>query len=196
MNEENTSNAPTTTNTKKPRIGSRAWEESLADSPIYHKNRLSILTEQAARGCAEAIEDLKSLLTRFPEFRKLIRQLDDLTTRAENAWVAVLAGNDKLTEESVRKEIDEMKSELLGDHSTIIDRIVAGSVIVSYLAHQRAAMTAAKPAESPAIAAMRDCRAESAQKRLLRAVKGLQLVRGKAAKGIHPAATVRLFAEG
>src|SRR5207249_3293349 len=48
--------------TKKPRVGSRAWEETLHQDPVYLRNTLQSLAERAARGDAGATEDLDRLL--------------------------------------------------------------------------------------------------------------------------------------
>jgi hypothetical protein len=133
------------------------------------------------------------VLRKHPSLAPTIPQLDDLITRAEKVWVEVAAGGDDVAAETAQKEVDAMKSELLGPNPTILERVMVSSVVVSFLAHQRAVIVAAKSAPTLAISAARDRRTESAQRQLQRAIKGLALLRGKLAKGISPRENLRLL---
>jgi hypothetical protein len=177
-----------------PKEGSRAWERSLPQSPNYIRETIRSLTERAAAtGNKQAADVLAAWLRRHPEMRETVRQLDDLCTQAEIAWVSALAGKDIVRERAVRDEIERMKGELLGEAPSPLDRVMVSNFIVAYLANQHAAIAAARPAEHSAVAAARDRRAESTQRRLLLAMKGMTLIREKVARGIAPRKKLMLF---
>src|SRR5262245_3812156 len=118
-------------------------------------------------GDAEAAANLRGRLAAHPE---LLDGVAGLAARAEAAWVARAAGGDELAATVIRTEVAELTAELLGSAATAVERVVAGSVVVSFLAERHAAQRAAEPADSPQVAALRLRRAESGQRRLLAAV--------------------------
>ena len=121
---------------RKPRVGSRAWEESLIDDPIYAKNTILSLAKRAEDGNQEAIENLNWWLEKYPEMRSLVRLLDDLVTKVERAWIERLCGTDELSKKALEEELAAMKAELLGPNSSVTDRILASTVLVAHLSFQ------------------------------------------------------------
>jgi hypothetical protein len=169
------------------------WEASLWQSPTFVKNMLRSLTERAGRGDADATTTLARLLGDRPELKGLVRELDDLATKVEGVWARAAGLGNKLAEAAAQEEAARLKAELLGPDPTVLDRMLASNLVTSYLASQYASAVAARPSEVPAVTAVRDRRAESAQRRLIGAVKAWTLVRGKAAKGLAPPPGTALF---
>ena len=184
--------AQTAGTTRKPRPGSRAWEENLANSPEYAKSMIRTLADRARQGKPEAAERVLAWLEKFPELRSTVRELDDLTAKVEDAWVRALTGQDALAERAARDEVAGMKAELVAPGAGVLERVLAGAVVVAYLAHQRAAAVAARSA-APGVAAVRDRRLTAAQKRLVAAVKALETVARKKAAGVRPGRKLKLF---
>ena len=58
---------------RKPKLGSRAWEESLVHSATYAKNKILDLAKRAEQGSKEAVENLFLWLERHPGMRSLVR---------------------------------------------------------------------------------------------------------------------------
>lgn len=178
---------------RKPRVGSRAWEESLANSPTYARNTILDLAKRAEGGCKEAVEKLNLWLEKYPEMRSLVRELDDLATRVERAWVERLCGADELARKAVEDDLAAMKAELLGPAPSVADKILAGTVLVAHLGYQRAALAASQPTDRPEVRAAREKLLSVAQKRLQDALRGWELHAGKKARGLHPRAKLKLF---
>ena len=178
---------------KGPKEGSLAWERQLHKNPVYVKNTIKSLADWASQGNEQAAEALAAWLERHPEMRETVRQLDDLRTQTETAWVKALAGTDIVLEQAIRDDIAKMTAERLGENPSVLDRALASNVVVSYLADQRAVMWAAQAAQLPAVAAARDRRVESTARRLHLAIKGLALVRGQKSRGLAPRPNIKLF---
>ncbi len=138
---------------KGPKEGSLAWERQLHKNPVYVKNTIKSLADWASQGNEQAAEALAAWLERHPEMRETVRQLDDLRTQTETAWVKALAGTDIVLEQAIRDDIAKMTAERLGENPSVLDRALASNVVVSYLADQRAVMWAAQAAQLPAVAA-------------------------------------------
>jgi hypothetical protein len=175
------------TQTKKGR------KKSPWDNPTYIRETLKSLTERAGKGDAEAMENLKRMLTDRPDLKGLVRELDDLGTKVVDAWVKTAAFDDKVAEGALREEVARMKAELLGPNPTVLDKILVDDVVASYLANKHATAMAAMKVSTPGLATHRDRRAESAQKRQLAAIKGMLQIRRLTDRGTDPPSDVSLF---
>ena len=178
---------------KVPKEGSRAWEKALPDSTAYARNTIASLVRRAEGGDKQAVEILLGWLRKWPEMRALVRGLDALADKVEECWVASLCGTDELAREALRGEVAATKAELLGAAPSVVDRMLAGTVVVADLAYKRAARAAALPTDQPAVRAARERRLTTAQRRLADAVKAWELVAGKKAKGARPRGKLALF---
>ena len=178
---------------RKPRVGSRAWEESLVNSPVYARNTILDLAKRAEGGSREAVENLSLWLEKYPDMRSLVRELDDLATKVERAWVQRLCGTAELSRKAVEDDLAAMKAELLGPAPSVADKILAGTVLVAHLGYQRAALAASLPTDRPEVRAAREKLLSAAQKRLQDALKGWELHAGKKARGLRPRAKLKLF---
>ena len=178
---------------RKPREGSREWEKTLPTNPVYIKNTIRELVKRAERGDKRAVESLYVWLERHPEMRSLVRELDDLSTKVERAWVKRMGGGDELSKKAVEDDLAAMKAELLGPAPSVTDKILASTVLVSHLAFQRAALAASQPTDKPEVREARERLLTIASKRLAAATKAWEQVAGKKAKGDRPRGTLRLF---
>lgn len=177
----------------KPRTGSRKWEQGLADDPIYVRNTIRSLAERAAGGDKGAAGDLEEHLEKHPAMRSLVRELDDLATRAERAWVQRLCGTDALASRAAAAEAAELRSELLGPNPTATDRVLVSSVVVAHLAFQHASLVATQTAAGPEVRMARERLLTVAQRRLQDAVRGWELHRTKKSGGLRPRGGIKLF---
>lgn len=178
---------------KKPRAGSRAWEESLAASPDYARQVVKHLKQHAEQGHQWPNDSILKWLAKFPELKSEFRQLDDLATRAEGAWVRAAAFGDPMAERATRDEVAALKAELLGAAPSVLDEVLASSLVVAHLAHNRAAVVAAQPADHPAVRAARQRVLSEAQRRLVAATRAWLLLAGKKARGLTPKGKLKIF---
>ena len=178
---------------RKPRVGSRAWEESLVNSPVYARNKILDLAKRAEGGSKEAVENLLLWLERHPGMRSLVRGLDDLATKVERAWVQRMCGTDELSKKAIEDDLAAMRAELLGPAPSVADRILTASVLVAHLSFQRAALAASLPTDKPEVRHARERLLTAAQKRLQDAIRGWELLAGKKAGSLHPKGKLKLF---
>jgi hypothetical protein len=178
---------------RKPRVGSKKWDEKLWQNPTFHRNRLADYVKRAERGDKEAAERAAEILTRFPDFRASVRVLDDLITKVETAWVRVVSYGDPRAEKAVAENAAKLKDELLGPNPGLVDQVLANAVIVAYLAHQHAAALMTVKCDSGTLRAARERRLEVAQRRLFAAVKSFELIRRKRTGGASPRLGLKLL---
>jgi len=163
---------------KQPREGSRAWEEALAKNQNYARNIVIEILRNSPQGGEEPAASLNGWLKKFPELQSVVAQHFDLCARTEVVWIARLAGGNLIAKEAIKREIETLKLEVAGEAPTGLERILASTVAVTYMAQQLGAMTAAENTTLAEMAAV-DRRAESMQKRFLRAIEFLNNFREK-----------------
>lgn len=159
----------------------------------YAKGMIEEFLKRAKEGHPEAAGRVLAWLAEFPELKPLVRGLDTLAERAEAAWVTAAAFDDPLAEKATRDEVQAMKRELLPADAGVLERVLATTVVVAHLAHHRAAVAAARPSSHLTVAAARERTLSVAQKRLVAAVKGWELIARKKRKGVRPAKRLKLF---
>lgn len=121
------------------------------------------------------MQELRELLNTSPE---IWEQLGDLNKHVEYAWRDLVAGNDKLMLESVKRYVDRLKGELAGPAPTPIELLLAQQAALTWMASRYADIAAAHPGSmSMAEGKMRLRRAESAQRRHLASLKLLTELR-------------------
>jgi hypothetical protein len=148
------------------------------------------LVERANRGEPEAVIRLREFLDVNPA---IWEKAGDLTAVAERAWMELIAGADRLTAESIGRRVTRIKADLAGQHPTPLEALLVDQVVVSWLAAHGGEIQAAVAGGTVAQAALRLRRAESGQRRLLKAVKTLSTLRTLVARGLAPLNSVRLF---
>jgi hypothetical protein len=178
---------------RKPKVGSRAWEQSLAQSPVYAKSMILSLAKRAEQGSKEAVENLLMWLEKHPSMRALVRGLDDLATKVERCWVQRMCGTDELSKKAIEDDLAVMRAELLGTAPSVADRILASTVLIAHLGYQKAALAASLPTDKPELRAAREKLLSIAQKRLQDALNGWGVLSDKKAKGLRPRAKLKLF---
>ena len=116
---------------KKPNEGSREPEKPRVKSLTHARNTILSLAKRAEGGNKEAVENLKLWLEKYPDMRSLVRELDDLATRVERAWVNRMCGTDELSKKAIQDDLAAMKAELHGPTSSVADKILASTVLIS-----------------------------------------------------------------
>jgi hypothetical protein len=110
----------------------------------------------------------------------LWRRYGDLAGQAVAAWIDLLAGDDLLLREAVMRKLQALYGELCGPHPSALESLLVERVLTCWLQTAFADTSYAQARGSESTAPLRQelqRRQESAQKRLLAAVKQLALVR-------------------
>ena len=147
-----------------------------AEAPATERMRR--LLERAERGDRSALPALQMLLDATPE---VWRAYGDLARVAEDAWVELVAGPNLLLEESLRRKVAELKSEVLSGQSAspleqlLVERVGAGWLQTTY-ADAAAAQAREKPLGLAQLEQQQRWQ-ERAQKSYLAAIRTLAWIR-------------------
>lgn len=180
---------------KEPEVGSDEWYAREQEKPGFALAEMKNLSNMIAQGHASAAGMLERWMRKFPDVARelALNRLGDLCANAEAAWMKTLAGDNLLDQMGVKEQIAAIKAELSGDNPSILEKVLVSSVIVAHLAHHRAVMWAAQPAQQQGVAAFRDRRVESTSRWFLLAVKSLAVVRQQQARGLVPRTKFKLL---
>jgi hypothetical protein len=152
---------------------------------------LRALVVRAQGGDATALPRIRDILDERPE---VWQHLGDLSAVAERAWITVLAADNPLAVESMKRTVAEMKADLAGEQPTRLERMLVDQVLACWMeAKYLEALSADLRPGSLDQASFRLKRLESAEKRYLNAVKTLIALRSLLPKGLAPSPTVRLY---
>lgn len=151
-------------------------DEAAAGRPTPSRQEaLQILVERANAGNRYCLDGLRALLNKSPE---IWERLGDLARHAQYAWLDLVAGDDRLMFEAVKRYADRMKGELAGPTPTPVERLLAEQAVLTWLASRCAELASADPGPSTlAQIKIRLRRAESAQRRHLASLKTLTELR-------------------
>jgi hypothetical protein len=149
--------------------------------PITRSQALAELVRRAGEGNETCLAGLRQILDKDPE---LWRAAGDVSALAERMWIDLVANGNKLAEESIPRNLRELKVQLAGPSPTPLERLLMDYVGVTWLAAQHGEIGAAQVGGSLDQAKLRLRRAESAQKRFTGAVKTFALIRALAPKGM------------
>jgi hypothetical protein len=134
---------------------------------------LRALVRRAEAGDDSAMPELRRVLDRTPE---IWRAAGDVAGQAEEALLALAAGDNLLFRECIKRKLADLKAELAA--STPLEGLVVGRVAASWLAMGHAEALSAGAGSGPASRAERlRRRADSASRRFAEAVKLLATVR-------------------
>jgi hypothetical protein len=121
---------------------------------------------------------LQQLLDSRPD---LWRQCGDLAWHARAAWLQLIADNNLVGQEAMRRQLAALQAELLGPEPTPLERLLVERIGVAWLQVHHADLDAAAArrkdrGETP-VSLHAQRRLESAQRRYLQALKQLAVVR-------------------
>jgi hypothetical protein len=152
------------------------------------------LVTKAKAGDASVLPRLREVLDDNPQIWQHTGDLEQVVVRA---WTQLLAGDDPLTLEVLRRKAEALRAELEGDSPTPLERLLVGQVVSSWLEMSHAQAQVAAPGSTTLGQASHNLRrAESAQKRYLAAIKTLTTVRALVPRGLVPVNHLRLHDPG
>lgn len=148
---------------------------------------------QANRGCRQSLAWLRDFLDRNPQ---VWAHIGDLARTAEAAWIGLIANGDQLLAESLKRQLQHLKSELLGEQVTVPEKMVVDTVLATWLeCHHLRAVDADSRSRTAGQTNLLLKRLESAQRRHFAALKQLAALR-KLIPGQSELPGLRIFSTG
>jgi hypothetical protein len=155
-------------------------------------DELKQLGAKAKAGDASVLPLLRQLLDEHPEVWEYAGDLDRIAVRS---WIALLAGQDPLSAETIQRKAEHLRAELEGDKPTPLERLLVRQVVVCWLEMTHAQMQMAAPGKTtPGQAGYNLRRTESTQRKYLAAIKTLITVRAVMPRGLLPVNVLKLHA--
>ena len=156
------------TNRNKPPPGPKQSPEQAPTDP------LDAILERARQGDQTVLPELQQLLDANPN---LWRDAYSLVALSERAWLQKIAANDLLAFESIRRQVEQLKLDLIGTSPAPLEKLLADRIAASWLGVQHAEMGVAFDDTGGKVAQMRLARLNAAHKRFLSATKALAVAR-------------------
>jgi hypothetical protein len=136
---------------------------------------LNHLLERAEKGDVTVLPLLRRVLDEFPA---IWEGYGDLSLQAQGALVKLVGGNNLLMCESLMRKLSALKSELVGESTSALEKLLAGRVASSWLqVSYYDALLAQTRQCSPAQMKLLQQQQDSAHRRYLAAIKTLATVR-------------------
>jgi len=130
---------------------------------------------KANAGDQTAIAELHRFLNDNP---RVWRRIGDMAAIAEKAWVTAVSQGDRLTAESLKRQLAELKAELLEDSITMPERMMVDTILATWLElHYLHSLDADSRDRSVTQTSLMVKRLESAQRRHHAALRDLQQLR-------------------
>ena len=139
------------------------------------RDEFDALVERADEGDAAARQELKMLLRACP---RLLKAVADLPRYAEDKLVQLIAGKSAPFAEGIRGKLTELREELGFSWSPPLERLLIERVVITWLDCQFAHMAELQPRTRKADTKFWQQCHNRADRRYLRALKALAMVRG------------------
>ena len=150
---------------------------------------LGRLIKSANAGQDGGLDRLREFLGRHPEAAQVA---GDLARLAESAWLGLLSASPAVRE-LLGRRVASLKADLAGPHPSPTERIIADLAALNFLVTHQTAIAEADQARSPNRSAAAAKASESAQRRLVKALKCLAELRAHVGHGLVAPGTVRVF---
>jgi hypothetical protein len=150
-----------------------------ASSPATKLELLNDDIRRANEGDQAACARLREFLDNNPE---IWQSVGDASAHAELSRIRAMSDGNVLLEMSIRRRMKHFKAEHAGATPTAMEKLLVGMIAVRTLAVEHAEILAAEQISNIKVAQFRECRADSAQKRLASSIKLLCLVRSQLPK--------------
>jgi hypothetical protein len=137
---------------------------------------LKILVEQAQQGALHTLPLIRHWLDQIPE---LWENSHVLAHQVEKAWTNALSGHDLMSQEIIAREIEGLRSQLLGPQPTSLEKLLVDRICICWLAVQHAELHSAKRFNERAVVLTpsEEHRLDKVHHRFLSAIRELARVR-------------------
>jgi hypothetical protein len=145
---------------------------------------LKALVERAKHGDPSVLPRIRAILDGHEE---AWHHMGMASRYVEALHLDVLAGDDALVRESIRRQADQLRRDLAGPHPAAAESLLVDLVVSNWLQVQCTELAqAGAPGGSILQARHRSQRAESAQRKFLAAMKALAVLRDAVPRGLAP----------
>jgi len=153
---------------------------------------LNKILEKANAGSMEAITELRSFLDGNPQ---IWQQVGDAALIADQAWISQMFKKNKLGAESLKRVLDELRADLLGNSKNKIEKMLCDVVVSTWLElHYLRSVDADHTNRTAALTNELLKRTESAQRRHSSSMRELVQIR-KLLLGDRALAPLRVFSQ-
>jgi hypothetical protein len=162
-------------------------EHTLPDASGTSYDTLKSLVQQAQQGDTSILPLIRTLLGQVPA---LWNESRVLAHQVEKAWMNALSGQDLMSREVITREVEGLRSQLLGPHPTPLEKLLVDRICVCWLALQHTELHAARRFNERAVVltASEEHRLDKVHHRFLTAVRELARVR----KLLQPTTTLQV----
>lgn len=143
------------------------------------------LVDAANRGDAASLKRLRQVLDERPE---IWRRAGDLASHVEQTWIRLAAAGNALAQESIRRESNRMRAELLGKSPTPIEKLLVDQIVSCWLQIKHAEISAGSGRQSSLMQGrFHDQRLQKTQCRYMGVLKTLAQIRRLPLSALMPA---------
>jgi hypothetical protein len=137
---------------------------------------LQHLVQQAQQGDTSILPLIRTLLDQVPE---LWENSHALAHQVEKAWTNALSGPDLMSKAIIAREVEGLRSQLLGTYPTPLEKLLVDRICICWLAIQHAELHSAKRFNERAVVltASEEHRLDKVHHRFLSAIRELARVR-------------------
>jgi hypothetical protein len=162
-------------------------EFSVPIEPSTSYDALQSLVQQAQQGDTSILPLIRTLLDQVPE---LWEHSHVLAQQVEKAWTNALSGPDLMSKEIIAREVEGLRSQLLGPQPTPLEKLLVDRICVCWLAIQHSELHAARRFNERAVVLTpsEEHRLDKVHHRFLSAIRELARVR----KLLQPTTTVQV----
>ena len=148
---------------------------------------LKSLVEQAQQGDTSILPVIRHWLDQVPG---LWENSHVLAHQVERSWITALSGHDLMSKEIIAREVQGLRSQLLGPHPTPLEKLLVDRICVCWLAVQHAELHAARRFNERAVVLTpsEEHRLDKVHQRFLTAIRELARVR----KLLQPTTTLQV----
>jgi hypothetical protein len=160
-------------------------ESSQGNTEPAEIDHLDWLLQRARQGDEDVLPELRTWL----EQSAVWRQFGDLGRQARDAWLRLIAGNDLVLRESLRRRLEELHRELAPRRPTPIEQLLIDRILANWLRLHFAELASTQSINRPKIAEFWDRRQSRAERAYLASLGALATMRRLLSAASAPAAT-------
>ena len=115
------------------------------DKESAHLTKLEELVTRARQGDDAVVPQMREVL----KHSELWREVGDMARHAQDTWLKLIAGDDHLVKESIRKSLTEMRNQLEEPGASRLEKLLIERIVACWLQVQFAEINVATSANQP-----------------------------------------------
>ena len=113
--------------------------------PSAHLTKLQELVTRARQGDDAVVPQMREVL----KHSELWREVGDMARHAQDCWLKLIAGQDHLVKESIRKSLTELRNELEEPGASRLEKLLIERIVATWLQVQFAEINVATSEKQP-----------------------------------------------